>query len=67
MKKKLKLNQFKVKSFVTELNDNSFVKGGGKLDDLFTKQSCYHYMSCNQWECLATRYGNGEQIINCNG
>ncbi len=71
MKKKISLKEVTVKSFVTQLDQNQkqTVQGGAatQLCDLEpTNQSCYHYMSCNAWECVATRYGNGEQVINCN-
>lgn len=51
MKKKLKLNDVKVKSFVTELNkDKSAAINGGKIPE--TMYSCLAYVSCHIVDCL---------------
>lgn len=50
MKKKLKLNDVKVKSFVTELNKDAKenVNGGGRE----TMYSCMAYVSCYITDCI---------------
>ncbi|TXC85233.1 pinensin family lanthipeptide [Luteibaculum oceani] len=62
MKKKLQLKDLKVKSFVTELGKKAShqLKGqGGKVPTDITGASCVEdYISCNAWECLATKPGD---------
>lgn len=55
MKKKLKLNDLKVKSFVTDVADKSDVKGGQKGGP--TELSCYRYVSCFQFQCITRDEG----------
>lgn len=54
MKKKLKLNDLQVKSFVTEANASQ-IRGGGPEETLY---SCLEYISCDIVGCVATKYGN---------
>ncbi|MGB0167375.1 MAG: pinensin family lanthipeptide [Luteibaculum sp.] len=62
MKKKLNLSGLRVQSFVTELRNNeaSSIKGQGTgLPTDITGASCAEdYVSCNPWECLATKAGD---------
>ncbi|MGB0165932.1 MAG: pinensin family lanthipeptide [Luteibaculum sp.] len=53
MKKKLKLSQLEVKSFVTN-SDAEQIKGGKDYKN--TDLSCYRYVSCFEIQCL-TRDG----------
>ncbi|MES2629063.1 MAG: pinensin family lanthipeptide [Bacteroidota bacterium] len=52
MKKRLKLNDVKVQSFVT--SETEQIKGG----ILETAYSCLAYISCDVAGCLVTRYGD---------
>lgn len=52
MKKKLKLNDLKVQSFVTADAEN--IKGGTGE----TMYSCLAYVTCNVVGCVLTQYGN---------
>ncbi|WP_170226968.1 pinensin family lanthipeptide [Luteibaculum oceani] len=54
MKKKLKLNDVKVASFVTELNSASKnnLKGGGLPFSKDTCGSCLAYVSCYITDCI---------------
>lgn len=54
MKKKLKLSELQVKSFVTATNADQ-IKGGGPEDTLY---SCLAYISCDIVGCVATKYGD---------
>ncbi|WP_170226967.1 pinensin family lanthipeptide [Luteibaculum oceani] len=51
MKKKLKLNQVSVKSFVTELDKDAKkeVNGGGTRETMY---SCMAYVSCYITDCI---------------
>lgn len=51
MKKKLKLNDLKVQSFVTA--DASTVKGG----TVASANSCLAFVTCNIVGCVVTQYG----------
>ena len=54
MKKKLKLSEVKVASFVTELDKSKSndIKGQrGTKDCLETMFSCLHYVSCDPRDC----------------
>jgi hypothetical protein len=53
MKKKLKLNDLQVKSFVTEV-EKSEVKGGAQ-DTLY---SCLAYITCDIVKCYLTTQAN---------
>ena len=54
MKKKLKLNDIEVKSFVTKLNHNKqeAINGGAK-DLKETMYSCLQYISCHMTDSIA--------------
>ncbi|HEX4888465.1 MAG TPA: pinensin family lanthipeptide [Luteibaculaceae bacterium] len=57
MKKKLKLDDLKVKSFVTsELNANQIKGGAPELPETF--YSCLAYITCDVVGCVVTNYGN---------
>ncbi|HEX4888116.1 MAG TPA: pinensin family lanthipeptide [Luteibaculaceae bacterium] len=57
MKKKLKLDDLKVKSFVTsELNANQIKGGAQELPDTF--YSCLAYVTCDVVGCVNTKYGD---------
>ncbi len=49
MKKKLRLNDLKVQSFVTEQNGKNVNGGGSRIEA--TEFSCYDYISCGKVEC----------------
>ncbi len=54
MKKKIQLNELKVKSFVTELNPKKKdAVNGGKRDLMETMYSCLQYISCHMTDCVA--------------
>ncbi len=61
MKKKLSLNNLKVKSFVTEIQVAGQLNGGSRTEDLFTKESCYDYVSCARIQCIGR--SNADECI----
>ncbi len=68
MKKKIKLEEIAVKSFVTKVSDHQ-VKGGGESrlcpDNYMTNFSCYQYISCNPAACLVTRHNDPNNVVYC--
>lgn len=54
MGKKLKINDLKVKSFVTDVNQAD-IKGG--KDHHHTEFSCYRYVSCFEFQCFTRNDG----------
>ncbi len=54
MKKKLKLNDLKVQSFITSEKNTENIKGGS----LETNYSCLKFITCDLVACVVSRQGD---------